>query len=273
MKGKDLMEDRDGDPKTEGKARHLAEGHPLEDLLDCPVEADPHPGTVSEEEEVEACQEVEARQEVEDFPCLVLTGIFGTNCKLHFNLIPEWDRHGKTVIAYLCKISELVRLSPQMVTDLGAITPLKFTGQAEMWWTTQSVTVRNYISQSWTLLFEAIETHFLNDQWLQDQRSKFEEMKFRQHRHEEEMPMDFLQRRTRYNAFLYPDQEDGMAVVDRILCTAPTVWLGDINSECYPNLFLLFVATCRHCAMLMASWNTAIQLRTLGNYYTCRLKS
>jgi hypothetical protein len=55
-----------------------------------------------------------------------------------------------------------------MITDLGAIALLKFTEQAEMWWSTQSVTVCNYVSQSWTLLFKAIETHFLNDQWLQD---------------------------------------------------------------------------------------------------------
>jgi hypothetical protein len=110
-----------------------------------------------------------------------------------------------------------------MVTNLGAITPLKFADRAEMWWTTQSVTVRNYVSHSWTLLFKAIETHFLNDQWLQDRMCKFEEMKFRQHGHEEEMPMDFLQRHTRYNMFLYPDQEDGTAVVDHILRTAPTV--------------------------------------------------
>jgi hypothetical protein len=189
---------------------------------------------------------------------------------LNFNLVPEWDGHGKTVIAYLCKISELVRLSPQMVADLGTIAPLKFTDRAEMWWTTQSVTVRNYVSQSWSLLFKAIETHFLNDQWLQDRMSEFEEMKFRQRGHEEEMPMDFLQRRSRYNAFLYPDQEDGTAVVDRLLRTAPTVWLGDINSERYPNLFSLFAATRRHCATLMASWNTAVQLRTLGNYYSRR---
>jgi hypothetical protein len=120
------------------------------------------------------------------------------------------------------------------------------------------------------LLFKAIETHFLNDQWLQDRMSEFEEMKFRQRGHEEEMPMDFLQRRSRYNAFLYPDQEDGTAVVDRLLRTAPTVWLGDINSERYPNLFSLFAATRRHCATLMASWNTAVQLRTLGNYYSRR---
>jgi hypothetical protein len=35
------------------------------------------------------------------------------NRKLNLALVPEWDGHGKTVIAYLCKISELVRLSPQ----------------------------------------------------------------------------------------------------------------------------------------------------------------
>jgi hypothetical protein len=130
-----------------------------------------------------------------------------------------------------------------MVTDLGAIAPLKFTDRAEMWWSTQSVSVCNYVSQRWTLFFKAIETHFLNNQWLQDRMSEFEEMKFRQHGHEEEMPMDFLQRRTRYNTFLYPDQEDGAALVDRILRTALTVWFRDINLERYPNLFALFTAT------------------------------
>ncbi|KAJ7699680.1 hypothetical protein B0H17DRAFT_1255934 [Mycena rosella] len=44
------------------------------------------------------------------------------------------DGYSKTAISYVCKISELVRLSPQMVVDLGAFTPLKFTGRAEMWW-------------------------------------------------------------------------------------------------------------------------------------------
>ncbi|KAJ6550623.1 hypothetical protein DFH09DRAFT_1086569 [Mycena vulgaris] len=69
------------------------------------------------------------------------------NRKLNLNMVPEWDGRCKTAISYLCKIAELVRLSLQMVTNLGAMVPLKFTGRAEMWWTTQILEVRNYVSQ------------------------------------------------------------------------------------------------------------------------------
>ncbi|KAJ7126577.1 hypothetical protein C8R43DRAFT_1134900 [Mycena crocata] len=97
-----------------------------------------------------------------DNPCYYGHYDWQLNCKLNFQMVPEWDGHGKTAIPYLCKIAELVRLSPQMIIDLGAIAPLKFTGRAEMWWRTQSNYVRNYLSQSWEFLLRAIQAHFLN---------------------------------------------------------------------------------------------------------------
>ncbi|KAJ7668765.1 hypothetical protein DFH06DRAFT_958070, partial [Mycena polygramma] len=192
------------------------------------------------------------------------------NRKLGLQLVPEWDGHGKTAIAYLCKMAELVRLSPQMIVDLGAIAPLKFTGRAEGWWTTQTITVRNYVSQSWDLLLKAIQAHFLNEQWLQDRQNEFEEMRFRQRGHENEWPLDFLQRRAWSFMFLRPDEEDGPRVVYELLRTAPSVWKGTINSEAYTSLFALFAATRRHCPTLMGNWDTALKVGSLGSYYSRR---
>ncbi|KAJ7106504.1 hypothetical protein C8R43DRAFT_842017, partial [Mycena crocata] len=190
------------------------------------------------------------------------------NRRLNVSMVPEWDGHGKTAISYLCKVAELVRLSPQVVLDLGALAPLKFTGRAEMWWITQTPTVRNYVSQSWNTLLHAIQIHFLNETWMQDRRSEYLEMRFRQRGHEGEWPLDFVQRRVRSHMFLYPQMEDGPAVVHEILSTCPTFWKGDLNSEKYASLFALYAAIRRHCATLMGSWDTAIKLRTLGSYYT-----
>jgi hypothetical protein len=192
------------------------------------------------------------------------------NRKLDLRLVPEWVGHGKTAIEYLCKISELVRLSPQMATDLGAIAPLKFTGRAESWWRTQSTHVRNYLSESWSNLLQAIQAHFLNANWLQECHREWEEMCFHQHGHEHEWPLDFIQRRLVYSVFLYPEEEDGVIVVDRILQTAPDVWAGSINSECYPDIFSLTAAVHRYCATLMGNWTTAQKLGNLLLPSSCK---
>ncbi|KAJ7503818.1 hypothetical protein B0H11DRAFT_1710674, partial [Mycena galericulata] len=188
------------------------------------------------------------------------------NRKLNIQLVPEWDGHGGTAIEYLCKIAELVRLSPQMVVDLGAIAPLKFTDRAAMWWSTQTLTFRNYVSQSWETLLRAIQVHFLNENWVQERMREWEEMKFRQKGHDNEWPLDYLQRRIRSHMFLFPDQEDGPAVVDRLLRNAPDVWAGTINSERYPDIFSLAAAIRRYCKTLMGNWLQAKKLDNLAYY-------
>ncbi|KAJ7164491.1 hypothetical protein C8R46DRAFT_875594, partial [Mycena filopes] len=192
------------------------------------------------------------------------------NRKLNLQLVPEWDGHGKTAIVYICKIAELVRLSPQMIVDLGATAPLKFTGRAEMWWQTQSTPVRAFLSQSWSHLLQAIQAHFLNANWLQERRREWEEMRFRQRGHENEYPLDFVQRRIVYAVFLYPEEADGVIVVDRILQTAPPAWAGTINSERYPDIFSLAAAVRRYRPTLMGDWIQAQQLGNTKNYYPRR---
>jgi hypothetical protein len=117
---------------------------------------------------------------------------------------------------------------------------------------------------------QAIQAHFLNVNWLQERRREWEEMHFRQRGHENEWPLDFIQRRLVYSVFLYPEEEDGVIVVDRILQTAPDVWAGSINSERYPDIFSLTAAVRRYCATLMGNWTTAQKLGNLNNYYLRR---
>ncbi|KAF8143405.1 hypothetical protein K438DRAFT_1522857, partial [Mycena galopus ATCC 62051] len=188
------------------------------------------------------------------------------NRKLNLSLVPAWDGHGKTVIDYLCSVAELTRLSPQMIVDLGAMAPLKFTDRAQTWWQTMPIDFRNSVSQDWNLLFNAISVHFLNEIWVHKRTTEWEEMRFRQKGHESEWPLDFIQRRVRHHMFLFPTSTDGPEVVSHILRNAPDVWLGTINSTTHRDIFSLKAAVVAFGPTLMSNWNQAIHLGNLHDY-------
>ncbi|KAF8194492.1 hypothetical protein K438DRAFT_1969101 [Mycena galopus ATCC 62051] len=164
------------------------------------------------------------------------------NHKLNLSMVPAWDGHRKTVIDYLCSVAELTRLSPQMIVDLGAMAPLKFTDRVQTWWQTMPIDFRNSVSQDWNLLFNAISVYFLNEIWAHKRTAEWEEMRFRQKGHESEWPLDFIQRHVKHHMFLFPTSTDGPEVALRILCNAPDPSVRPSN------------------------WNQAIRLGNLHDY-------
>ncbi|KAF8143741.1 hypothetical protein K438DRAFT_1632921, partial [Mycena galopus ATCC 62051] len=188
------------------------------------------------------------------------------NRKLNLSMVPAWNGHGKTVIDYLCSVAELTRLSPQMIVDLGAMAPLKFTDRAQTWWQTMPIDFRYSVSQNWNLLFNVISIHFLNEIWVHKRTTKWEEMRFRQKGYESEWPLDFIQRRVKHHMFLFTASTDGPEVVARILRNAPDVWLGTINSTTHCDIFTLKAAVVAFGPTLMSNWNQAIRLGTLHDY-------
>ncbi|KAF8185765.1 hypothetical protein K438DRAFT_1516578, partial [Mycena galopus ATCC 62051] len=188
------------------------------------------------------------------------------NCKLNLNMVPAWDGHGKTVIDYLCLVVELTRLSPQMIVDLSAMVPLKFTDRAQTWWQTMPIDFRNCVSQNWNLLFNAISVHFLNEICVHKRTMEWEEMRFRQKGRESEWPLDFIQRRIKHHMFLFTASMDGPEVMARILRNAPDVWLGTINSTTHRHIFSLKAAVVVFGLTLMSNWNQALRLETLDDY-------
>ncbi|KAJ7719667.1 hypothetical protein B0H16DRAFT_1474807 [Mycena metata] len=65
---------------------------------------------------------------------------------------------------------------------------------------------------------------------------------------------------------------DGDSAIDSgcILATAPNIWAGIINSECYPDVFSLTAAVRRYRPTLMGNWTTAQKMGSLNNYYPQR---
>ncbi|KAF8177719.1 hypothetical protein K438DRAFT_1978319 [Mycena galopus ATCC 62051] len=188
------------------------------------------------------------------------------NHKLNLSMVPAWDGHGKTVINYLCSVAELTRLLPQMIVDLRAMAPLKFTDCAQTWWQTLSIDFRNSVSQNWNLLFNAILVHFLNEIWIHKRTAEWEEMHFHQKGYENKWLLDFIQRCVKHHMFLFPTSTDGPEVVSRILRNAPDVWLETINSTTHHDIFSLKAAVVAFGPTLMSNWNQAVRLGAFPDY-------
>lgn len=78
---------------------------------------------------------------------------------------------------------------------------------------------------------------------MRDRTEEFEEMHSRQNAHSQESPEEFVQRRIRYHAFLFPGDSDGRSVVAPILRTQPVEWGATLEEACPSIPELLTVAS------------------------------
>ncbi|KAG6905907.1 hypothetical protein DXG01_016987 [Tephrocybe rancida] len=125
-------------------------------------------------------------------------------------------------LAVVVVVEVLADLGLRMQSGLAQWAPTKWPSRALSWWDTLPSRDRQYFSGGWNRMLLGIWTQFLNDNWVKGRLFKFEEMKFRQKNHDDELPLDFLQRRIQYHSFLYPEDLDGAIAVSRILRTKPT---------------------------------------------------
>ncbi|KAG6905931.1 hypothetical protein DXG01_016851 [Tephrocybe rancida] len=169
------------------------------------------------------------------------------NPKLNFSIMPSWNRLGETALDYISDMSKLAALSNHMSAGLAQMAPQKWTSPAD----------RCAFSEDWSVLLLAIHEQFLDDNWLQERVHEFEEMRFHQQNHKEEMPIDFIQRCLQYNNFLYPEEDDGARVVTRVLRTKPMSWGHILNEQACPSVFALQSTASQMGAILVGTWQMA----------------
>ena len=131
------------------------------------------------------------------------------NNKINPSQLPEWDGDGNAMIDYLSSVSGFAAMSNKMQVGVGKMAPLRWTGNAKVWWDTISQMDREFYGQDWPHLVDAIRSQFMSPNWVQDRQREFEEMSFRQKGYSDEKPVAFIQRRIRFHSFLYPQDPDG----------------------------------------------------------------
>ncbi|KAG6905595.1 hypothetical protein DXG01_001778 [Tephrocybe rancida] len=129
------------------------------------------------------------------------------------------------------------------------------------------VAVEVYFSGGWNRMLLGIWTQFLNDNWVKGRLFEFEEMKFGQKNHNDELPLNFLQRRIQYHSFLYPKDSDGAIAVSCILHTKPTEWDSILNEVTCPSLFILMSTANGMFESLVSSWMLVERLHNPRPYF------
>ncbi|KAG6913620.1 hypothetical protein DXG01_005539 [Tephrocybe rancida] len=94
----------------------------------------------------------------------------------------------------------------------------------------------------------------MNTEWIKNRTAEFERMTFRQSGFLQEMPVDYLQRRIKSHVYLYPEDEDGPAMVHCMLLLIPVEWTSHLNIvDCLDILELQSKAS-RLGASLVSVW-------------------
>ncbi|KAF9564717.1 hypothetical protein CPC08DRAFT_600071, partial [Agrocybe pediades] len=161
------------------------------------------------------------------------------NPKINLSNLPQWNGKSDSLIAYLSEMSGFSKLGTKMRRGIGQLATVKWSGPARQWWDTLPSPEQLYLSQSSDYLLRGIHEHFMNENWVRERTKEFEEMKFRQKGHDNESPLEFVQRRIRHHQFLFSDDADGPPAVSRILRTQPTEWAHTLNVYSCPTLFQL----------------------------------
>lgn len=167
------------------------------------------------------------------------------NPKINLSNLPSWDGDGKTIIDYLSEMSGFARLGDRMQCGMAQMASHKWSGRAKKWWEALPIVEQTFFSQHWFYMLAALRNQFLDETWVRDCTQEFEEMRFRQLRHQKETPKDFVQRRIRYHNFLFPGDADGRGAVARILRTQPVEWGATLNEEACPTILALLTVASR----------------------------
>ncbi|KAG6905492.1 hypothetical protein DXG01_002407, partial [Tephrocybe rancida] len=167
--------------------------------------------------------------------------------KINATSIPSWDGGGDTIIEYISAMARFARL--EMVWKSIELVGRLPTG------------AQDYLATNWQVMLVGLRYQFLDAEWLKDRTKEFEEMQFRQFGHRKEWPIDFIQRRIQLSSILYPEQDDGPTVVDRILWTIPSEWVQTLNSMDCPEVFELLTKVSRLGKSLVSLWELMEAMR------------
>ena len=161
----------------------------------------------------------------------------------------------------------LAGLSSKMKEGIAQLAPFKWTSYARSWWETLPVPDRAYFSVNWDNMMVGIQAHFLDEEWVRDRTFEFDEMTFRNKGHEQESPLEYIQRRIRYHHFLHPDEVDGATAVARILRRQPVEWSQFLNETLCPTILATQLVAKKMKNSLMASCQQAERNRRPAPFY------
>ncbi|KIJ24056.1 hypothetical protein M422DRAFT_275262 [Sphaerobolus stellatus SS14] len=156
----------------------------------------------------------------------------------HFDLklkqtdVPTWDGDEDTLGRWMIKMNELASRSNSVFKELGVIAPTHFTGEAERWYYSLSVTQRSRCKEDWGTLKREIAGYWINRAWSERQKERARAAAYRvQKGCHYELPSQYYIRKYELLKLVF-DMTDGELIM-QIMNGAPVEWNAILTTHLY----------------------------------------
>lgn len=149
--------------------------------------------------------------------------------KLKTELIPEWDGNPDTLARWFQVVNLLSERSEFVYKQLGDIAPYRLTDRAATWFYGLDSIRRREVMVDWGTLKDAIYTHFMNRSWLDKQKRRAMNARYRDSSAPHETPSDYgYRKKSLLN--IVSDWTDSQ-LISEIMEGAPDFWAQIIDTQ------------------------------------------
>jgi hypothetical protein len=129
------------------------------------------------------------------------------------------------------KINRLARQSQVIYKQLGGLVLTRLEGMAERWYYSLSAETRSRFEENWDALRQGICDYFMNQTWMEGQKIRANNAKYREYGHGRETPSDYFIRKLEllqlnYN---YTDRE----LINQIMAGFSVQWTPILTPHLY----------------------------------------
>ena len=142
--------------------------------------------------------------------------------KLKPETVPTWDGNENTLARWIEKVGQLANTSPDIFKELGKVVPRRFINSAETWYFSIPPKNRQPMEQDWGTLKTAIADYWMNHSWLEDQKFRANNARYRETGYTRETPSEYVIRKMDLIRLVY-DYTDS-EIIRLIIKEAPDSW-------------------------------------------------
>ncbi|KZS86563.1 hypothetical protein SISNIDRAFT_394583, partial [Sistotremastrum niveocremeum HHB9708] len=136
--------------------------------------------------------------------------------------IPSWDGDGDTLVRWIIKVNSLATRSGAIFEELGTHVPYRLKEGAEMWYFSLPENTRLAAQANWGTLRDVICAYYMNRSWLDKQRIRARNSRYREPGHLKETPSEYYIRKAELLTLLFGLSDSEMIM--EVMNGAPASW-------------------------------------------------
>ena len=149
--------------------------------------------------------------------------------KLRTDSVPEWDGDPDTLSHWIAKINHLAQRSSTVYRQLGQIIPLRLRKNAEKWFFSLPLSIRDKATVNWDAVRETICVYYMNRAWMDRQKTRATRAYYREPGHFSETPSEYYVRKAELLLLVYGLSDSELIL--EVMNGAPAFWHTVIDAH------------------------------------------